>query len=210
VRRSSTSRAPKRQRRRTNGRARGLAPIAWQLYVAGLTFSPEFRRAGARASSFRGVVDAFVSKFDPDGRPVYSSYIGGDATDAAHAVAVDRAGNAYVTGRTESTDFPLRNAMKRRLGTRCQSSPCHDAFVTKLGTTGTILYSTFLGGDKNEEGWDIAVDRAGRAHCDRQHRLRGLPDAARRRPTTTARRAPGTSRARSTPWSRSCAGTAAG
>jgi hypothetical protein len=134
-------------------------------YVAGFTFSSEFPRAGSRASRFRGVVDAFVSRLGPDGRLVYSSYLGGSGTDAAHGVAVDRRGNAYVTGRTESTDFPQRNALQRRVrGRGCQGEPCHDAFVTKLGRRGGLVYSTYLGGSGNEEAWDIAVDRAGRAH----------------------------------------------
>lgn len=137
---------------------------AGNAYVAGFTFSPAFPRAGARPSGFKGVVDAFVAKFNPDGRLVYSSYLGGDATDAAHGVAVDARGRAFITGRTESVNFPKRSPMKRRLGNRCQhSSPCHDAFVTKLRRNGQIAYSTYLGGSKNEEGWDVAIDRRGRA-----------------------------------------------
>jgi hypothetical protein len=133
--------------------------------AAGFTFSPEFPRAGARASAFTGVVDAFVTKLDADGRLVYSTLLGGDAADYAHSVAVDARGNAYVTGRTESEDFPTQAALQRKIrGRRCQGSPCHDAFVSKLDARGALVYSTYLGGTGTDEAWDIAVDSAGGAH----------------------------------------------
>ena len=85
--------------------------------------------------------------------------------DAGQNIAVDKSGNAYVTGRTESEDFPIEDALQRPLnGRRCQGSPCHDAFVTKLDPSGQIVYSTYLGGTGNEEGWGIAVDGDGRAY----------------------------------------------
>lgn len=134
-------------------------------YVTGLTFSADFPRRGTRPSSFGGVFDAFVARFSPGGKLVYTSYLGGERLDVGHGIAVDRHGNAYVTGRTRSGSFPVRDALQPTLrGRTCQGVRCHDAFVTKLGPRGTIRYSTYLGGTSNEEGWAIAVDRARSAY----------------------------------------------
>jgi hypothetical protein len=134
-------------------------------YVAGFTFSTEFPRSGTGARAFRAVQDAFVMRFSPQGRLLYSTLLGGTAVDVAQNIAVDRRGNAYVTGRTLSPDFPTRRALQPRpRGRSCQDGPCSDAFVTKLDPSGAVAYSTYLGGTTNEEGWGIAVDRAGSAY----------------------------------------------
>src|SRR5919107_3760295 len=134
-------------------------------YVAGFTFSPEFPRSGAKAGRFGGVQDAFVVRFSPRGRLLYSTLLGGSRVDVAQSIAVDSRGNAYVTGRTLSPDFPTTRALERRArGRNCQDAPCSDAFVTKLGPRGQVVYSTYLGGTTNEEGVGIAVDRAGSAY----------------------------------------------
>ena len=134
-------------------------------YVAGFTFSPEFPRSGAKAGRFGGVQDAFVMRFSPRGRLLYSTLLGGSRVDVAQSIAVDSRGNAYVTGRTLSPDFPTTRALERRArGRNCQDAPCSDAFVTKLGPRGQVVYSTYLGGTTNEEGVGIAVDRAGSAY----------------------------------------------
>src|SRR4051794_39731790 len=115
-------------------------------FIAGFSQSRDFPTAG-RPSGFRGVQDAVVSHFDVNGRLVYSTYLGGSRTDTGQSIAVDAAGNAYVTGRTESPDFPVLRAMQPRLrGHNCQGEPCHDAFVTKLDARGRPVYSTFFGG----------------------------------------------------------------
>jgi hypothetical protein len=138
-------------------------------YVAGLTESPNLPTARAR-QGFGGVMDAFVAKLSPNGRTLlYSTYLGGSGMDAAFSLAVDRDGNAYVTGRTGSEDFPTTGALQGRLrGRGCQlreqAAPCHDAFVTKLGASGQPVYSTYFGGTQNEEGISIAVDGAGSAY----------------------------------------------
>jgi pimeloyl-ACP methyl ester carboxylesterase len=86
---------------------------------------------------------------------VYSTYLGGNRADECSAIAVDAAGNAYVTGRTQSTDFPGANSPSRGL---------QDTFVTKINADGSALvYSTYLGGSKDEYGLDIAIDGAGNA-----------------------------------------------
>jgi Beta-propeller repeat len=146
---------------------------AGATYVAGFTQSPDIRRARPAQASHGGVFDAYVAKLSPDGRAlVYATFLGGNEVDVANALAVDQAGNAYVAGRTNSANFPTRRAMQPRLrGRACQALgrhdfgvPCPDAFVTKLGPSGALVFSTYLGGSRDEEGVGLAVDRRGRAY----------------------------------------------
>jgi predicted extracellular nuclease len=111
--------------------------------------------------------DVFVSKFSPTGTLVYSTFIGGIGTDEGAGVAVDSSGNAYVTGRTTSVDFPVANAYQSALG------GSQDAFLTKLNANGNgLVFSTFLGGNSNpngisftgEFGYAVAVDSANSAY----------------------------------------------
>ena len=90
---------------------------------------------------------------------VYSTYLGGTSTDLARAIAVDSAGNAYVTGYTRSNDFPTANAFQATFNT------FQDVFVTKINAAGTaFIYSTYLGGSGSEEARGIAVDSSGNAY----------------------------------------------
>jgi hypothetical protein len=143
-------------------------------YVAGFTASANARTARPLRSRHRGGMDAYVAKLAPDGRTLrYATFLGGSGLDVANALAIDRDGNAYVTGRTGSPDFPVRRARQARLaGRACQALPlheqadaCHDAFVAKLTASGGALaYSTYLGGSRNEEAVGIALDDGGRAY----------------------------------------------
>jgi hypothetical protein len=127
--------------------------------VTGQTASLAFPVTNAVQSQFRGGgYDAFVSKLTPDGRSlVFSTYLGGSNADEALGVANDAAGNSYITGYTVSDDFPVTNAV---FGTK---SSGHDAFLVKLDAAGTFSWSTFLGGESNDEGWAVAVDALQRA-----------------------------------------------
>jgi hypothetical protein len=140
---------------------------AGSAYVAGATNSPDFNRLGGveghnhvgsfdngRSSDF----DAFVSKLTPAGNAlVYSTYLGGTDFDAAHALAVDGAGAAYITGKTDSSDFNQVNAIEG-------DSNGPDAFVSKLNAAGNELeYSSYLGGNLADAANGIAVDSVGRA-----------------------------------------------
>jgi hypothetical protein len=88
----------------------------------------------------------------------YSTYLGGSAMDAANSIAVDAAGNAYVTGLTGSTNFPTTPGA-------LQPSGCGFAFVTKLNPTGSgLVYSTYLGNCSGAVGEGIAVDAGGNAY----------------------------------------------
>ena len=86
--------------------------------------------------------DAFVAKLNPTGSAlVYSTYLGGSVDDFGYGIAVDSAGDAYVTGFTESTNFPTANPLQATFGGG------NDAFVAKLNPAGSALvYSTYLGG----------------------------------------------------------------
>lgn len=131
-------------------------------YVVGSTTSTDYPTVGSiMTDPGDGKSDAFVTKFAAAGNLlVYSTYLGGDGTDVADDVALDGAGCAYVTGNTNSSDFPLQNAYDS-FGETLYG----DAFVTKLSSTGnTLSYSTYLGGSKSDSGNGIAVDPAGCAY----------------------------------------------
>jgi hypothetical protein len=131
---------------------------AGRAHVTGLTDSPQFPVVQAAQPVFGGERDAFVFKLDPAGSIVYSTFLGGSASDIGYGVAVDAAGNAYVTGEALSDDFPVASALQPvRRGIR-------DVFVTKLSPTGSLLYSTFLGGTHDDQAFDIAADPAGRVY----------------------------------------------
>jgi hypothetical protein len=131
-----------------------------QAYVTGLTTSTDFPTANALDATLGGVQDAFVAVLGAGGTAlVYSTYGGGSGSDAGTGIAVDAAGQAYVTGLTASVDLPLINALQPAFG------GIQDAFVAALGVGGTsILYSTYLGGSDTDAGADIVVDGAGQAY----------------------------------------------
>jgi len=101
-----------------------------------------------------GDSNVFVSKVNPSGSDlVFSTFVGGSGADEATDIAVDSAGNVYVTGDTNSPNFPTANAIQSTLG------GLFDAFVTKLNPAGSALvYSTYLGGSGDDAGTAIALD----------------------------------------------------
>lgn len=154
-------------------------------YVTGVTTSSVFPvTPGAAQPTCRGCEffrsDAFVMKMNSTGSAlVYSTYLGGSQGDVGTSIALDPAFNAYVTGRTESSNsvtvpFPTTP------GAYQTTSPgIPDGFVTKVNTTGSeFLYSTFLGGNVTDEAFGIAVDRAGKAHVTGQTRSNTFPKVA--------------------------------
>jgi hypothetical protein len=151
-------------------------------YVTGITASFDFPTTpGAFQTAFGGSVcdgwtdcgDAFVTKVSPDGSSLaYSTYLGGSGNDIVDdTIAVDPAGNAYVAGSTDSTNFPTTSgAFQTSLtGTNCADQdgsprPCSDAFVTKLNPTGSsLVYSTLIGGSNRENTLALALDASGNA-----------------------------------------------
>jgi hypothetical protein len=146
----------------SNDRGSGIAvDAAGNAYVTGSTASANFpTTAGAFQTSYGGNVNAFVTKLNPTGTAlVYSTYLGGTGGDGGDGIAVDAAGNAYVTGSTQSANFPTTAGAYQSVGATGVT------FVTKLNPTGTALvYSTYLGGTGGDYGDGIAVDAAGNAY----------------------------------------------
>jgi len=138
--------------------ATGIAvDSAGNSYVTGFTDSGDFPAFIALRSQSGGGVDAFVAKFSPSGTLLYATYLGGRGDDRAFGIAVDTAGNAFITGWTGSVNFPVTETARQATlrGPR-------DAFVTKLNPSGiVILYSSFLGGSGHDSGKGIATDAAG-------------------------------------------------
>ncbi|MFW9887740.1 MAG: SBBP repeat-containing protein [Candidatus Thorarchaeota archaeon] len=128
-------------------------------FVAGYTSSSNFPAFNAYNSTYGGEGDCFVFKLSADGSAlVYSVIIGGCKNDMATSVAVDPNDNAYVTGQTDSPDFPTVNSYDNTKGNE------KDCFVFKLSPDGsTLLFSTYIGGDRNDRANCIAIDFSGNA-----------------------------------------------
>src|SRR5262249_39570632 len=108
----------------------------------------------------------FVARFSGDGSKLdFSTYLGGSQIESAMAIAVDRLGNCYITGVTESLDFPVVSAPQPNRGGDPTLIVNTDAFVTKFSAArSALLYSTYLGGSGFDQGYGIAVDPAGSAY----------------------------------------------
>jgi hypothetical protein len=128
------------------------------VYVTGKTDSNNFPTKNAYQGSYGGgSSDAFVTKLNSDGSGlVYSTYLGGSGGDEGRGIVVDRAGdafNAFVTGNTDSNNFPTKNAYQGSYG-----GGSSDAFVTKLNSDGSgLVYSTYLGGSGDDSGNSVAL-----------------------------------------------------
>jgi len=145
---------------RGDDRAFGIAvDPAGNAYVTGWTASPAFPTLTQVQPTIGGGKDAFVAKLNPAGNAlIYSTYLGGAATDSGNAIAVDAAGNAYVAGGTYSLNFPTVNAYQST--NRGQQN----AFVAKFSSFGSLLYSTYLGGNGSDSASAIAVNASGNAY----------------------------------------------
>jgi photosystem II stability/assembly factor-like uncharacterized protein len=155
--------------------------VAWGIavdstgaaYVTGYTNSLTFPVSNAFQAKPAGEYDVFVSKLNPAGSALsYSTYVGGRFDDAAHGIAVNAQGNAFVTGLTFSPDFPIASQIVNGSIEPFSSS----VFVTKLDVTGSVLgYSTKLGGEAANNGWSIAVDSTDRAYVTGQTQADNFP-----------------------------------
>ncbi|MUT67491.1 SBBP repeat-containing protein [Paenibacillus sp. NEAU-GSW1] len=145
----------------------GIAVQRWngEAYIVGTTSSLNFPTTpGAFQTSLAGggSQDAFVSKLSPEGSwLIYSTYIGGVDASSGIAIAVDDYGNAYITGSTSSSDFPVTTgAFQTSFG-----GGTNTAFVAKLNWSGSgFEYATYLGGTGASIGKGIAVDGSGNAY----------------------------------------------
>ena len=133
------------------------------IYIGGGTFSTDLPLKNAFQSLKGAGEDGFVAKLSlKSGVPalVYSTYLGGGGGNAAipervYGIAVDGAMNAYAAGTTNSVDFPTVLPYQASLGGGM------DAFLTKFGPTGTVLFSTYVGGNADELGVSVALDNNG-------------------------------------------------
>ena len=127
---------------------------AENAYITGETRSPDFPLASPLQGTHAGHYDAFVAKIDSSGSNlVYSTFFGGNGLDVAREIAIDSSGRVYITGWTNSSDFPTASPLQANIAGGV------DAFVTKLDALGAnIIFSTYLGGSDNEWGKNIALD----------------------------------------------------
>ncbi len=130
-------------------------------YITGATYSTNFPTTpGAFDITYNGIADVYVVKLNPAGSSlVYGTYLGGSYSEFGLAIAVDAAGNAYVSGNTNSLDFPTVAAYDSTKNTDGESD---DVFVSKLDSSGNFLvFSTYLGGSYDDYFWDIDLDSSG-------------------------------------------------
>ena len=141
-------------------------------YVTGLTGSSDFPTENPFQVASGGDFDVFIAKLNPSGSGLlYATYLGGSSTDHGHGIAVDVSGSAYVTGFTQSNDFPLENPFQPSFGAGGE-----DTFITKLNASGSaLIYSTYLGGNGGEVGYSIAVDASGNAYLTGQTKSSNFP-----------------------------------
>ena len=153
-------------------------------YVTGSTASKDFPTRNAFQGTHPGWgaadASAFVSKLNGEGSDVvYSTYLGGGPNDFGLGIAVDPLGHAYVTGITQSVEFPITEGVVQPLpgdDRNCMFGWCTDAFVTKFSPSGSaLIYSTYLGGNVYDEGVGIAIDAAGNAYITGNTRSTNFP-----------------------------------
>jgi hypothetical protein len=134
-------------------------------YVTGETRALDFPTTPGALDTTAISNEAFVTKLDPSGSQlVYSTYLGGGGWDRGNGIAVDRQGSAYVTGDTQSTDFPITAGGYSTVLDGGQGFG-QDAFVSKLDPSGSRLdYSTYLGGSGAEFASGVALDDQGSAY----------------------------------------------
>lgn len=129
------------------------------IYVVGTTDSKSFPTKNPVQKKFGGATDGVVVKFSPKGEAIYSTFLGGRGFDDIRDFVVDTAGNVTVVGKTGSQNFPVSNAFQP------SSGGFDDVFITKLSSQGTLIYSTYLGGNGNELNGNLdlrlALDNSG-------------------------------------------------
>ena len=160
-------------------------------YVAGFTTSDKFPTVNAVQNKLNGTIDGFATRISANGKDLdFSTYLGGVGEEAAFGIAVDAAQNVYITGLTNSTNFPVVDPLQAQLGgsavtnltestTEVLAPPTSgrdDAFVTKLTPNGkNILFSTYWGGSKDDVAFSIAVNDAGEIHLAGRTRSTDFP-----------------------------------
>lgn len=132
-----------------------------QAYVTGVTASTDFPSSHALQPSAHGKNDGFVTKFSADGLSLaWSTYLGGAGDDLATSIALDYDGNAYISGYTDSSDFPIQSPVQAECRQGANGACNRDAFAAVLNSGGSALrFSTYLGGAGVDQGFGIALDK---------------------------------------------------
>jgi PKD repeat protein len=149
-----------------------------QIYLVGYTESTDFPTLNPMQGGLNlnqcFCEDTFVTKLSPDALTVlYSTYLGGSFEDYGQSIALDGNDNMYITGRTQSDDFPTQAAIQPNRAGQYQDE---DVFVAKIAADGSsLVYSTYLGGNNGDRADRIAVDSAGNAYLAGTTRSTNFP-----------------------------------
>ena len=149
-------------------------------YITGYSRSADYpTKTGAYDTSFNFANDVFVTKLnEPGSTMVFSTYIGSDSNETGNSIAVDNSGNVYITGLTQSANYPVTSAAFDTIY-HGGSNFGGDGFVTKLDSTGTkLIYSTFLGGLSNDMGKSIVLDNQRNAYVTGYTKSTDFPTTA--------------------------------
>ena len=136
------------------------------VFVTGWTKSQDFPIQSAGTGSFNqpifggGFMDAFILKFQNNGTRLWASYYGGSGQDQGYGLSTDLQGNLWITGKTESPNFPTQTTGTFFQGTHAGES---DAFILKFDNLGVRQWATYYGGTGSDEGHSISNDADGNA-----------------------------------------------
>ena len=130
------------------------------IFVIGETYSQDFPIKNAYQNHRSGSSDCFLTKFDKNGEMVFSTFLGGSSSDYSGAIAVDSNGEVYVSGYTNSIDFPMKNAWNSTYG----GNSDFDTFIAKYSSDGELLFSSYYGGSSSDTPSDIDVDNNGNSY----------------------------------------------
>lgn len=140
-----------------------LTDAVGDIFLTGYTASPDFPTHGGVQAGHGGSYDAFATKISGDGSTIlFSTLLGGSNTEFATGIALAGDGSIYLSGSTESTDFPVHHP------TQPEHGGAYDAFLAKIDPQGSLTYATWIGGDGRDFGSGVAVDADGRAYLGGQ------------------------------------------
>jgi len=130
------------------------------VYIAGsATSSSHIASVGAFQTTYGGLGDAFLAKFNSSGLLQWATYFGGSGIDQANGLACDSAGNVYITGFTNSNSGIASSGSYQP--NKGSAGTDHDAFLAKFSTSGALLWATYFGGSNDDEGDAVACDASG-------------------------------------------------
>lgn len=158
-----------------------IEPTGTNIYIVGGTTSARFPVTPSTLQNFifggqPFPRDGFVTKINANGQLVYSTFLGGNGDDQLNAVTADDAGNAYAIGTTSSTNMPTSVASIQANPSRGQVGEPYDAFIVAINSPGTqYLWTTYMGGPRNEEGNGITRDGAGNIYVAGYTQSSGFP-----------------------------------